>query len=169
MRLRPALARAGSGRAALVKASAGPPMRLGEAVTTWEALLDQFDAAGVPGIRVGLQVGPDVPDALVAGPAHPHLRGLVEARRYRPRMAAALRDHPRARPAVLRVTPRDLSCAKGTANANLKALRATLGLRMLSVEPDPVVERGDVALKYPWPSQERMPTFVNFAGDSHNF
>lgn len=149
VRIHPALALAGSGLAALVKTSAWTPMRLGEAVTTCEALLDQFDAAGVPVIRVGLQVGPDVPDALVAGPAHPNLRGLVEARRYRRRMAAALRDHPRALPAVLRVNPRDLSCAKGTANANLKALRATLGLRVLSVEPDPVVARGEVALGLP--------------------
>ena len=73
----------------------------------------------------------------------------MEARRYRRRRADALRAHPRALPAVLRVNPRDLSWAKGTANANLKALRSALGLRSLSVEPDPGVVRGRVALGLP--------------------
>lgn len=149
VRIHPALALEGSGLASLVRGGAWTPMRLAEAVTTCAALLDRFDAAGVPVIRVGLQPGPDVPDALVAGPAHPNLRGLVEARRFRRRMARALEGHPAELPAVVRVNPRDLSWAKGTGNANPRALRAALGLRALAVEPDPAVERGRVAVGDP--------------------
>lgn len=144
VRVNPALALAGSGLADLARAGAWTPMRVGEAVTTCMALLDRFDTAGVPVIRVGLQPGHDVPERVVAGPVHPNLRGLVENRRFRRRMAAALDGHPRARPAVLRVHPGDLSWAKGTANANVKALRAALGIRTLAIEPDPAVPRGTV-------------------------
>jgi hypothetical protein len=149
VRIHPALAIEGSGLAELARRGDWAPMRLGEAVTTCEALLDRFDAAEVPVIRVGRQPGSDFPERVVAGPVHPSLRGLVEARRYRRRMEAALRGHPRARPAVLAVHPADLSWAKGTANANVKALRSALGMRALAVEPDPAVPRGRVVCRAP--------------------
>jgi hypothetical protein len=144
VRVTPALAFAGSGLEALAASGAWVPMRLGEAVTTCAAILDRFEDAGLPVVRVGMQPGHDVPVAAVAGPVHPGLRGLVEARRYRRRMQEALVAVPRSRPAVLRVNPKDVAWARGTANANVRALRAALGLPGLRVEPDPGVDRGVV-------------------------
>lgn len=149
VRIHPALAFSGSGLAALAEQGRWVPMRLGQAVTVCEALLDRFDDAGVPVIRVGLQPRHDLPVEVVGGPVHPGLRGLVEARRFRRRMQALLVGHPRARPAVLRVNPADLAWAKGAENANIRALRAALGLRALSVEPDPGVVRGQLCLVAP--------------------
>lgn len=144
VRILPALAYPGSGLAALAAAERWQPMTVPEAVTTCAAMLDVFDAAGIPVARVGAQPGQDLPARAVAGPAHPGLRGLVEARRYRRRMQAALAGAPRSRPAIVRVNPKDLAWAKGTANANVRALRAALGLPALRVEPDPGVARGEV-------------------------
>jgi len=149
VRLHPALALEGAGVAEWVRDGRWSPMRLGEAVTTSAALLDRFERARVPVIRVGQQPGHDFPERVVAGPVHPSLRGLVEARRFRRRMHAALVGQQRDRPAVVRVHPGDLAWAKGTANANVKALRAALGLRLLTVEPDPAIPRGDVRLGGP--------------------
>jgi histone acetyltransferase (RNA polymerase elongator complex component) len=144
VRLIPALALRGAPLCAWVQAGRWSPMSIAEAATTCHACLDVLDAGDVPVVRVGLQAGPDVSVPVVAGPAHPDLRGLVEVRRFHRRMAEALAGMPRSRPAVVRVNPRDLSWAKGTANANVRALRAELGLVSLRVEPDPEVPRGRV-------------------------
>jgi hypothetical protein len=120
------------------------PMTVAEAVTTSLAMDDRLRAGGVEVVRIGQQPGQDIPDELVAGPWHPNLRGLVETRRFRTRMAEALAPVPRSAVVELRVHPKDLSWAKGTANANVRALRAAYGLPDLSVTPDPQVPRGTV-------------------------
>lgn len=142
VRLYPALALEGAGLARWVEEGRWRPMRLGEAVTTLVALMDRLDRAGVPVARVGLQPGQDLRARVVAGPHHPNLRGLVETRRYRRRLAQALEGAEPGEEVILAVNPKDLSVARGTANQNVRALRAALSLDQLSVVADPSVPRG---------------------------
>lgn len=144
VRIYPALAFAGSELARMVREGRWRPMRLGEAVTTVHAMVEALERAGIEVARVGLQPGPDIRARVVAGPVHPNLRGLVEARRFRTRMARALAEFPPGSHAAVRVHPKDLSWAKGSANENVRALRANLRLCALHVEPDEQVKRGTV-------------------------
>jgi len=146
VRILPTLAWAGSGLSATLADGRWRPMSLGEAVTTCADLLDVFDDAGVAVARVGLQPGADLPVRAVAGPVHPNLRGLVEVRRFRQRMTRALDRAPRGHPAVLAVHPKDLSWAKGTANENLRYLRARHRLAGLRVRTESDQPRGSVRL-----------------------
>jgi len=144
VRLLPALAYEGTDLAQWAVSGRWTPMSIAEAVTTCEAMEDRLRDAGVPVARMGQQPGADVPDTHVAGPWHPNLRSLVEGRRFRRRMAAALADLPRSAPIELRVHPKDLSWAKGASNTNVRALRAALSLPGLRVSADPSVPRGSV-------------------------
>ena len=123
-------------------------MNLSEAVTTTLAMVDLLEDAGVQIARLGLQPGQDIPCRAVAGPVHPNLRQLVEVRRFYVRMAHELALVPRGSVAELEVNPRDITWAKGTANANIRALRAELSLAGLKVKPDAAVPRGDVRLSH---------------------
>ncbi len=145
-RITPALAWEGSDLARLAAEGRWTPMTVEQAVTTAMAMLDVLDAGGIPVIRLGIQPGQDVPRRATAGPVHPNLRQLVEARRFRRRMAEALIPLGPGRHAVLRVNPRDLSWARGTSNDNVRALRARLRLRELRLEADETVARGQVEL-----------------------
>ncbi len=144
VRLQPALALADTGLAEAAADGRWAPMDLAQAITTVAAQCEVFDAAGVEIARVGLQPGADLPVHAVAGPVHPNLRALVQSRRFRARMAQALRGVPRGSRVALRVHPKDLSWAKGTANTNIRALRARLGLPVLELRPDDRVRRGTV-------------------------
>lgn len=144
VRVLPAVAFAGAGLARRVAEGRWTPMSLGEAVTTVVELLDRFEDAGVDVARVGVQAGQDVPGRVVAGPHHPDLRGLGEARRFRRKMRAALCGAPRTRRVQVAVNPKDLSWAKGPSNSNVRALRADLGLEALQVRPREDVPRGVV-------------------------
>lgn len=144
VRLLPALAYAGSQLANWAAQDRWVPMTLGEAVTTTLEQVQILESAGVEIARVGAQPGQDVPVEVVAGPQHPNLRALVEGRRFRRLMADALAPVPRTVPAEVRVHPKDLSWAKGTANENVRALRSALGLPGLVVHPDAQVARGTV-------------------------
>lgn len=145
VRLYPALALEGSELAVQVQRGRWHPMRLGEALTTLVALVDHLEAGGVPVARVGLQPGVDLPVRAVAGPVHPNLRGLVEGRRLRRRMAEALQGVPAGESATLRVHPADLGDALGRSRENLRAVRVALGLRALELRPDPAMSRGRVS------------------------
>ena len=145
VRLQPALAWAGSDAEGWVAAGRWTPMDLPQAVTTLHAMIGRLEAAGIELARVGLQPGPDLPGRVVAGPVHPNLRALVEYRRFRARIRAALTHAPRARGATVRVHPADLSWARGPANATVRALRVEFGVPELRVEPDPEIPRGRVA------------------------
>jgi len=144
VRLLPALALRGSGLERAMEEGRWRPMRLSEAITTVEAMLDLLEAAGVPVIRVGLQPGQDLPARLAGGPWHPNLRGLVEDRRFRRRMIEALHRLPRGASARLRVHPKDLGLVKGPSNQNLRRVRVALGLAELELVEDPDLERGRV-------------------------
>ncbi|MCA9570564.1 MAG: hypothetical protein KC656_22135, partial [Myxococcales bacterium] len=123
------------------------PLTLGQTVTTLRAMLDLLEPAGVEVIRVGQQAGPDGLGRAVAGPRHPSLRELVEARRTLDRLRDRLRD---ARPAgvlTIRCAAVDETRTRGPFNDNVRALRAEFGLEEVVVLPDPTLERGEFVLE----------------------
>ncbi|MFT5686289.1 MAG: hypothetical protein ACI8RZ_007245 [Myxococcota bacterium] len=146
VRIEPALALEGSRLSALATNGRWEPMRLSEAVTTTLAMVEILEEAGVEIARLGLQPGQDIPCRATAGPTHPNLRQLVETRRFYARMAHELALVPRGSEVELQVNPRDLSWAKGTSNANVRALRAERSLASLRICPDEAIPRGDVRL-----------------------
>lgn len=145
VRLYPALALEGSELATQVESGRWRPMRLGEAVTTLVAMVDRLEAAHIPVARIGLQPGIDLPARAIAGPVHPNLRGLVEGRRSRRRMAEALQGVPPGATVELRVNPADLGPVLGRSRENLRAVRVALGLASLEVRPDPLIARGHIS------------------------
>ncbi|MDG1482101.1 MAG: hypothetical protein P8R54_21090 [Myxococcota bacterium] len=146
VRIEPTLALSGSRLSELADSGRWEPMSLGEAVTTTLAMVEILEDAGVEIARLGLQPGQDIPCRATAGPVHPNLRQLVEFRRFYARMAHELALVPRGSQVELQVNPRDLSWAKGTANTNVRALRAAHALASLRIRTDEDVPRGDVRL-----------------------
>lgn len=118
------------------------PLDLAAAVTVCRAVLDILEPAGVEVVRVGLQPGPDGLGRAVAGPRHPALRQLVEARRRLERLRAALDDRHVGAHVVVRCAPGDETPTRGPRNQNLRALRAEFRLASLRIVADPALERG---------------------------
>ncbi len=118
------------------------PLELGEAVTVCRAMLDVLEAAGVEVLRVGIQPGPDGFGKALAGPRHPALRQLVEARRTRDVLYALVDGAPRGAHIVIRCAPPDETRARGPRNQHVRDLRARHGLRSVRIQPDPSLVRG---------------------------
>ncbi|MCB9681530.1 MAG: hypothetical protein H6733_08675 [Alphaproteobacteria bacterium] len=141
-RLHPVQVLDGSALRELLETRRYAPLQLGEAITVCRAMLDVLEPAGVEVVRVGLQAGPDGFGRAVAGPRHPGLRELVEARRVLDRLRDALDGAPRGAVVTVGCAPADETRTRGMYNQNVRTLRAELGLKELHVRPDPDVERG---------------------------
>ena len=85
LRLLPALALSGSGLAELHRQGRWTPMRQSQCLRLLVDLIDLYEEAGLPVLRVGQQPAADSQSRLVAGPYHPNLRGLVDGLRLRRR------------------------------------------------------------------------------------
>lgn len=119
------------------------PLELGQAVTTCRAMLEVLVAAGVEVVRVGLNPGPDGMGRAIAGPRHPALRQLVEARRVLEVLERRLVGATRGSRVAIRCHPADETQARGPRNQHVRSLRATYGLAALVVRPDPNLPRGE--------------------------
>lgn len=124
------------------------PLTLGEAVTVCRAMLDELEAHGVEVIRVGLQPRPDGAGRALAGPAHPALRQLVEARRVREHLLAELDGTPPGKHIVIKCAPRDETRTRGPRNQHIRDLRAAFGADQVEILPDPDLVRGEWAIEY---------------------
>ncbi len=117
------------------------PLSLGEAVTVCRDMVRELQAGGTEVIRVGVQKS-DGAGRAVAGPAHPALRQLVEARDALERLREATHDVPRGAAVTLRVARSDETTVRGPFNQHVRTLRAEGGLRSLQVVGDPTLPRG---------------------------
>lgn len=142
VRLLPVLVLEGSRLADRHAQGAYEPMSLGEAVTTCRAMMDVLEPAGVTVIRVGLQPAPDGAGRALAGPSHPSLRELVEARRVLDRLRGMLDGAPCGAQIVIRCAPPDETRTRGPLNQHVRTLRAEFGLDEVRVVPDPELVRG---------------------------
>lgn len=122
------------------------PLGLGEAVTTCRAMLDVLLAAGVDVVRVGQNPGPDGLGRALAGPRHPALRQLCDARRTLAVLHARLAGARPGSTIAIRCNPADETHTRGPFNQHVRTLRAAYSLAELRVRPDPTLPRGEYAL-----------------------
>lgn len=121
VRVYPALVLHGTRLETLYRDGAYTPQTLEEAVVLGARLLELFGEAGIPVIRFGLHDEPGLD--VVAGPHHPALRELCEARRMLERARRLLHgDKVPPGQAALRVHPRCVSQMAGQRRMNLKIL-----------------------------------------------
>lgn len=122
------------------------PLTLPEAITACREALDLLEDGGVQVIRIGQQATPDGLGQAIAGPRHPSLRELVEARRTLEQLRALLDGAPAGAQVTVRCAPADLARAKGPRSQHVRTLRAEFRLSELDVQPDPHLQRGHFAL-----------------------
>lgn len=122
------------------------PLDLAQAITTCRGMLEIAESAGVRVVRVGQQPRQDGLGRAVAGPRHPALRELVEARRALDRLRGLLDGTPPGRQIVIRCAPADETRTRGPLNRHIRLLRADYRLQSLHIEADPALERGDLAI-----------------------
>lgn len=102
----------------------------------------QFEAAGIPVIRVGLHPDKSLLDNFVEGPYHPSFRYLVDSRIARDQMIhtiKALKDIPSS--ITFRVPSRKLSQFLGHKKENLSVIKSIFGLESINVRQDSVLEQ----------------------------
>jgi len=141
VRLHPVLVIKGSQLAERHASQLYTPLSVSEAVTTCLAMLEILEAASIPVPRIGLQPLQDGYGRAIAGPAHPALRELIEARRALQHLHYLL--SPFAGTAVtIRCAPADETRTRGPRSQNIRVLRADHNLRRIDVRPDPALSRG---------------------------
>ncbi len=138
VRIYPALVLAGSPLARMYRQGRYRPLTLAGAVVRVAWMKSRFAAAGIRVVRMGLQAGPALEDALVAGPWHPAFGELVESRRMLRRTRQVLARVPAGEQVLLSISSRDQSLFRGQRSANIRRL-ARLGLAdrfVLRLDPE---------------------------------
>jgi len=141
-RLHPVLVLRGSGLQQVHMDGLYEPLTIAEAVTVCRAMMEVLEASDVSIVRVGQNPAADELGRCVAGPDHPSLRELVEARRAREavdRLLDALRPGGHVQ---VRCAPADESRTRGPLHANVRAWRARGPYASLEVVPDDSLQRG---------------------------
>ena len=116
------------------------PQSLDEAVTLCAALWEQFRAAEIPVLRVGLNPGPALEAAVLAGPYHPAFGELVLGRMFLCRARPLLEPLRGSGRVTLAVAPRNVSRMTGQHRANLLALQDEFSIKTLKIVPQPLGE-----------------------------
>lgn len=112
------------------------PLSLSEAVTRTADVLEIFEAAGIPCIRIGLCATEDLtsPEKVYGGPNHPALGELVMSECYYRRLYDAVQKNAlQNKDVILHVPPRELSRAVGQHRANVLRLLEETGARIVRV------------------------------------
>ncbi|MDH4161254.1 MAG: radical SAM protein [Nitrospirota bacterium] len=124
------------------------PLAREDAVAWCAEAQEQFEAAGIDVIRIGLQHTETLarPGTVVAGPYHPAFGQLVASSRFLKLMTSVLADITPGSDAVLRVHPADLSTALGQKKRNIPILLGRTKARKIVVRTDAAVPRGTVTL-----------------------
>lgn len=169
VRIYPTLVLRGSRLETWMKEGRYAPLSLTEAEERAAILFRTFSEAGIPVVRMGLQAGPDLEAALVAGPYHPAFGYRVRATVFRDRAAAALSAaEPLPERIALAVNPRRESELRGPGNRNIEILRRMFHSGGLTVIRDPALPDDRVAVRAaptdapasPTPRQPRPTTPV---------
>jgi hypothetical protein len=123
------------------------PLTLGEAVTICRGMMDLLEDAGVAVIRVGVNPAADGLGRAVAGPRHPALRQLADARKVLEALHRRLEGTTRGASVAIRCHPADETCTRGPRNQHVRTLRAAFGLAEVRVRPDPTLARGELRVE----------------------
>ena len=127
------------------------PLGLDEAVGLCADAVELFRQAKIKVVRVGLQPGKELEDALVAGPYHPAFGHLVESEIAYRRMASALAGKGEGQADFL-VNPSELSVYKGIRGENVRKLGLLMKGLGVTIRADGGVEKGGMKLENPHPN-----------------
>ena len=145
VRIHPTLVMQGTQLERWYRAGQYQPLSLDAAVTLCKEMLQLFQAAHIPVIRIGLQPTASMEQHIVAGPYHPAIRQLVESAIFYEDMEkcclAGIDDDKRV---LFSVSPKDLSTARGQKNANILKLRERFQLQDVRILTDDTLPRGQV-------------------------
>ena len=137
VRIYPVLVLKESGLAALHAQGRYHPLTLDQAVAQTAWMRNFFADHGIRVVRMGLQPGPELEEALLAGPYHPAFGELVLARLMLRRTQRALRDVPEGTKIRLSIAARDRSIFQGMGSANITRLRQLGLLERFELVTDP--------------------------------
>ena len=140
LRIYPTLVLENTELARLYRAGLYQPQSLTAAVALCADLLAMATAAHCPVQRIGLNPSPELEKALLDGPYHPALGGLVREALRLEQIRRLLRGYDPATPAVLRFPQRELPLVFGQKRAGLLALGREYPL--LALEPDAELPAG---------------------------
>lgn len=146
VRLYPLLVLRGSGLAQLLQRGVYRPLSLGRAVVQAAFLKKRFDDAGIRVVRMGLQPGPELEAALVAGPYHPAFGELVRSRLMLRLTRQILATLPADQPVTLVINPRDQSVFRGLYSSNIQRLQQLGLMDRISLHTDPNQPRQTVLI-----------------------
>lgn len=146
VRLYPLLVLQGSGLAQMYQRGDYRPLSLGRAVVQAAFLKKRFDDAGIRVVRMGLQPGPELEQALVAGPYHPAFGELVHSRLMLRCTRHLLAARPPEQTVSLVINPRDQSVFRGLHSNNIKRLQQLGLMERISLHTDANQPRQTVAI-----------------------
>ncbi len=134
-----------------MKRSAYEPLDVDRAVSLCADMLQMFEEASIPVVRIGLQEHAGMGrtgsegNHVLAGPYHPAFGHLVRSALFLRRALASLPGPmPAASGVCLRIHPHDRPLLAGDRGKNLSKLRNVLDHRELRIEGDPGLRRGTV-------------------------
>lgn len=147
IRIYPAVVIRGTELYSLYRAGLYKPQTVSEAVELCARLLEIFQEANIPVIRVGLNPTEELSGGeAVAGPYHPALGELARSRLYYHKAATALKPCFGAGEVVLGVHPRRISAMAGQKRENILRLQREFCIRRLKIRPADV-EDGEICLQ----------------------
>lgn len=121
------------------------PLSLNKAVLMTAYMKKHFDRHAIQVIRMGLQPGKSLEQALVAGPYHPSFGEMVHGRLMFRQSRAILAARRRHMNITLVINPKDTSIFRGIRSVNMQRL-AALGLgESFTLKTDPDQPRGLVS------------------------
>ncbi|MHB8789509.1 MAG: elongator complex protein 3 [Desulfobulbaceae bacterium] len=141
VRIYPVLVLKGSGLATLYAQGRYRPLTLEQAVEQTAWIRNFFADHGIRVVRMGLQPGPELEEALLAGPYHPAFGELVLARLMLRKTRRALRGVPAGTKVTLSIADRDRSIFQGMRSANMERLEQLGLLDRFALVTDPCQPR----------------------------
>jgi histone acetyltransferase (RNA polymerase elongator complex component) len=120
------------------------PLTLDMAVLLAAWMKKQFDRAGIRVVRMGLQPGRDLEQALVAGPYHPAFGELVMSRLMLARTRKLLAGAGSDSPIRLVINDKDQSVFRGMQSVNIKRLQGLGWWKNMTLHTDPSQPRHTV-------------------------
>lgn len=125
------------------------PLALSEAVRLCKNALVKFRRAGIPVIRLGLQMTGEMEreGAIVAGPHHPAFRSLVESSLLYDMAACLLTGiEVKEHACTFCLNPKDVSDFRGNRNGNIDLLRKSFNLSEITIETRSEQPRGKIVM-----------------------
>jgi histone acetyltransferase (RNA polymerase elongator complex component) len=160
VRIYPVIVLRGTELAAWMQKGLYRPLEVEEAVSLGARVLERFDSAAIPVIRMGLQETEGLrpnDGSVLAGPFHPAFGDLVRGRSYYRKMLSSLAQCPSGSTwARFRIHPRDRSLLCGHQGIHKTLLHREFGVSRIDVEEDESMPRGHVECSDPSQRMDRQ-------------